>query len=240
MQLDFSDFRKAHVLVGIGVALIAGAGLMWTVLFYRVPALESREDRQDRMLERKFAELSGGVDKQLSEVRADMHSQLGALGLSVQGLKANVLLLCEQKRPLAQYCDVKALVAEVKKASQLQAQYFDTADVRLTTGMEPILATASLRDQLPMFIQNVSEINYAPNADRPTQIANAILWSSAAASAQWRQVGTTVVVAFANGTVSFDLAKPTTKEHVGDLVQSLKMTTEALKAAGVAQETKRD
>jgi hypothetical protein len=237
MQLDFSDFKKPQVVVGFILAVIAGGGVMWTVLFYRLPDLERREDRQDKMLETKFTELSGSMDKQLAAVREDIHGQLVTLGLSVQGLKANVLLLCEQKRPLAQTCDVKALVAEVQKASQLQAQFFDTADVHLKTGVEPLLATASLKDQLPMFMY-VSQANNATKADKPT-IANAILWSSAADSAQWRQDGTTIVVAFANGTVRFDLAQPTTKEHVGDLVQSLNMSTEALKAAGsVAQERK--
>jgi hypothetical protein len=232
--MDFSDFKKPLVLwsfvLSVVAAGIASATLAWSIA-------DGRENRQDEAIKEKFAELSGNVDKQLASIRSDMNGQLGALGLSVQGLKANVLLLCGQRRPLSTTCDVKALVAEVRKASQLQAQFLDTADVKLTAGIEPVVATEGLKAQLPTFVRSVSD-NDPAKADKPA-IANAILWSSAADSAQWRQVGTTLVVVFANGTASFALSQPTTKEHVGELVQSLNTTTEALKAVGgVAQEKK--
>jgi hypothetical protein len=230
MAVDLSDFKKPVVVLSLVASFVAGAAFFWYTVGHQIPELEKREDKQDKAISDKFAEISGSVDKQFTSMRGDIHDQLSSLGLTVQGLRTNVILLCAQRRPLSANCDVKALVAEAKRSSQIQAEYFAAADVKLIEGSKPRVADEGLEKQLPGYA--FAYTSTAHRAEAKAQVASAILWSSAADSARWHQEGNKVVVVFANGMASFDLSAPGTKEQVGDLVQSLNATTNALKAAG--------
>jgi hypothetical protein len=219
MQIDWSDFKKPHVVTGLVVALLSGLALAWYTVMHRIPDLETREDRQDRAIDEKFTAINGTLDKQFASVRGDMHDQLTALNLAVTGLRTNVILLCGRTRPISASCDIKALVSEAKRASQIQAKYFAAANVNLTEGSkQPAVADDRLMQQLPGYIITTSYADpSAPAHSDKSNLANTILWSSAANSARWHQQGNSVVVVFENGSASFDLSSPGTKEHVGDL-----------------------
>jgi hypothetical protein len=243
MNWDWSDFKKPHVLIGVIVAVlgsaITGGAVVWFTVMHQIPELAAREDKQDKAIDDKFAALGGSVDKQFTEMHTDVSDKLNSLGLKVNGLQTNVILLCGQKRPISRNCDVKALVAEAKRASQIQAEYFASAEMKLTEGSTPMVADEGLKRQLPDYIPvSYMHADALPNSQKRSEFASQIIWSSAADSARWHQEGNSIVVVFANGRASFDLSGPTTKEHVGELVQSLNTTTEALKAAGATPDKK--
>jgi hypothetical protein len=86
-----------------------------------------------------------------------------------------------------------------------------------------------LREQLPQvrWANTGFTSAYPSDATKPA-IANLILWSSAADSAQWHQEGNTLKVSFANGEASFEMA-PDAKAHAAELVKSLNATAQVFR-----------
>jgi len=237
MGIDWSDFNKPLVwLSTVGGFIIGGAfvaAFMYYTITYRIPAMETREDKQDQEIKQEFTTLNGSINQQFASIRGDVREQLAPIKLRVSNLSTNVLLLCGQRRPISKTCDVKALVEQVKAASQIQAEYFAAADMKLTEGSTPIVADEDLKRQLPDYIPvSYTHSGAQLNSQKRSEFASQIIWSSAADSARWHQEGNSIVVVFANGRASFNLSAPNTKEHVGALVQSLNANTEVLKAAG--------
>jgi hypothetical protein len=214
--------------------------LVWNTVVHRIPALESHEENQDKSIDGKFADMGGNMDKQFAAVQSSLSTmdgrvqqQLNRMDLAIKGLKVKLARICNQQRiSNPSTCNPDALVADVKSATQAQAQFFDSAQVTLDHGSVPVVMTPGLKEQLPTytFASSYTFKASANNGDK-AEMAKAILWSSAAADAHWHQSGNSVVVVFSNGTATFDLSSPTTTEHVGELVQSLNATTEALKTS---------
>ena len=180
--------------------VLIGLLILGYTVVYRIPDLERRTERLD----------------------GDVREQLKLMNLSLIGLRANVMRLCGQQRP--QLCKVEELVAEAKSVTRVQAEFFDAAKVSLRTGAQPAVASEGIAEQLPWVAW--ASIGYG-KADK-AELANLILWSSAADSARWRREGNTVKADFANGVASFDVARPISNERMTELVNSLNATSAAL------------
>ena len=238
MEIDLSDFRKPLVVGGLILSAITGAALVWNTNVHRIPDLENREDRQDQALTARFAEMNKNLGEQFAGLRNDLsgmdgryRERLNKMDLTVSGLKVNIARLCWYKRPRTKICTPEAVVADVKNATQAQAQFFDSAKVTLTDGLSPSVMTPGLKELLPVYVR--TDAYGQPTGKK--ELADMILWSSAADSAHWRQEGNTVKADFANGAAIFMLGNSATKEETQALVDSLNATVEALKASEGAE-----
>jgi hypothetical protein len=239
MEWDWSEYRKPQVLIGMAATFIAGAALIWNIIAYRVPELERHDLKQDQVIEGNNTATNANIDKQfttlagnLSAMEGRLHDQYSRMDLAIKGLKVNMARICNQRRiSNPSTCSPDSLVADVKSQTQAVAQFFDSAKLTLDHGPTPVVETPGLKEQLPTytFDNNWTFPAVASQKADKAEMAQAILWSSAAKDAHWHQAGNSLVVVFANGTASFDLSAPTSKEHVGELVQSLNTNTQALK-----------
>src|SRR5207253_11040956 len=121
------------LLSGIATLSIAVAILGYT-LFFRVPDVEKRVASMNSDVHEHMTKMNEDLRDQLKAMNGDLHDQLSTMKLSVAGLRANVLLLCGQKHPLQKFCDVRQLVTEAKSVTDVQAQFFGKADLKLTAG----------------------------------------------------------------------------------------------------------
>ena len=205
------------------------------MVIYRIPDIEKRQDRLESQLRGGMDRLSSDLRGQLTSMTTSTTTQFRELKNSVTNLKANVLALCsEQMQPLTKVCDPKALVAQVNSIVRAHANLIAAASMQLTAGsQQPIVASDSLKRQLPELTWDKSGTTtyYGghTSAARPN-IANALLWSTAAKDAYWYQDGKSLKVNFANGSGTFEL-KPSSAGHMDELVDSLNTTAEVLKAA---------
>ncbi len=245
MELDLSNFKKPDYWLGIVASAVITAAVMWNIFAQRVPALEEHDKRQDETIDKNFTAATASIDRQFDQLQGNLATmdgrlkdQFSRMDLSIKGLKVNMSRICNLRRiSNSSTCNPDSLVADVKSATQAQAQFFDSAKLTLNHGPTPVVATPGLKEQLPTytFTNNWTFPDVAsPKADK-AEMAQAILWSSAAQDAHWHQAGNSLVVVFANGMASFDLSAPNTKEHVGELIQSLNSNTQALKESPPAE-----
>jgi hypothetical protein len=190
------------------ITLIGAVLLLGYFLVYRLPDLDERTKRLD----------------------TDVRDQLKAMNVALVGLRANVLRLCAQKRSLDTTCKTEEIVAQAESVTREQAEYFDSADVKLTDGAKPAVVSEGIQQQLPQYTLTTTESTKVKTIDKPA-VANLILWSSAANSAKWHQAGDLVVGDFANGRVSLKMTAPLSKDHAATLVESLNATAGAFQAS---------
>jgi hypothetical protein len=208
-KIDWPAWVAPTVIISLGLGVL----YLGHTVVYRLPDLEDRTKRLD----------------------TDVRDQLKAMNVALVGLRANVLRLCAQKRNLDTTCKTEEIVAVAKSVSREQAEFFDSADVRLTEGAKPAVVSEGIQQQLPQYTGTHSSM--VETTDKP-EVANLILWSSAANSAKWHQAGNTVVGDFANGKVSLKMMTPLSKDHAAALVESLNATAGAFQASA-ANESQR-
>jgi len=217
-------------LVGALVALIGVVVLLGYTLFFRVPDVEQHVASMNSDVHEHMNKMNEDLRDQLKAMNGDVHDQLSSMKLSLAGVRANVMLLCGQKR---QICDVRQLVAEAKSVTHVQAEFFGKGDLKLTAGATPAVTSKGVVEQLPTVswgTQGVTTHDRVDKTDNP-DLANVILWSSAADSARWHQEGNTVKVHFKNGDASFEMKHAVSKEHMKELIDSLNATSMALQKA---------
>jgi hypothetical protein len=232
---DWSDFKKPHVVIGLTASVIVGGSLVWYTNVHQIPDLVSREDKQDKDLNGKFTEISGQVDKQFAAMRADLSAmdgryqdRLKKMDLSIAGLKVNMTRVCVQRHSLSKVCSPDALAADIKSATRAQAQFFDSAKVTLTAGAKVPQVTSQAVKAMLGWTPDYAYV--AESKSGQPDLADVILWSSAADSAHWRQEGNTVKTDFANGAATLMLGESASKEEKQALVDSLNATVAAINA----------
>jgi hypothetical protein len=205
MKIDWRDWKNPAIVI----AIVGGFALLAYTIVFRIPDLEKRTDHME----------------------TDVRDQLKNMSLQLVGVRANLLRLCAQKRPIDNNCKVEELVSQVDEVSALQAEFLNRGTVSITVGEEPQVASDELRHRLPVLDWSGSDLK-----DKVTKpdIAHLIIWSSAADSAKWYDKGNMVEARFANGATSFQLARPLSKKDMTQLVESLNATAGVLQSPGTS------
>lgn len=234
MTIDLSDLKKPVAWVAVGGAIVAILGFLGRITFdleYRLPALEKSQSTINAGLRDDMKAMSDDLHAHMKAMSDGVHDEMKSMDATLAGVKANMMLLCAgQRRPLAQTCDVKGLVADAKSVIGIQAQLVDGVEVNLRAGATaPQVSSQAVKDHLPAYTWPDTHA-YPTVKPGKSEFATMMLWSSAADSAHWRQEGNTVKADFANGATTFKLGDKASREQKQALVDSLNATAEAFKA----------
>jgi hypothetical protein len=239
LTIDLSDLKKPGVWIpaaGAVVAMLAFLGSITFDLKYRLPALEKSQSTTDAGLRNDMKAMSDDLHAHMKAMSDDVRDEMKSMDATLAGVKANMMLLCAgQRRPLAQTCDVRGLVADAKSVIGIQAQLVDGVEVNLRPGATaPQVSSQAVKEHLPAYTWSDTHA-YPSGKPGKADFATMMLWSSAADSAHWRQEGNTVRADFANGATTFRLGEKSSREQKQALVDSLNATAEALQARAASE-----
>lgn len=230
MKFDLTQWCTPKVvirLVGGLVALFAATAFLGYLVVYRMPDLVHNIGA----LRADMKTMSDGLHGDMKGLSDHTQRQLDSMNATLLSVRTTVLHVCE-KPSMGKTCDTASLLTDAKGIAQIGAGFVDRGQVTLTAGAKtPQVTSSEVKGQLPVVSWATTGVTaFYPGGTTQPNLADGILWLSAADSARWRREGNTLKASFANGEATFDIA-PRYRAHATDMVESLNATTEAIKAS---------
>lgn len=219
-------------LVGaVGVLFGAAAFLGYQVIFRMPDLTHDIHGLRDDMagLHRDMKSMSGDL-RGMKGLSDNTQRQLDSMNASLLAVRTTVLHVCE-KPSMGKTCNTASLLTNAKGITQIGARFVDRGQMTLTAGAKtPQVTSQTVKEQLPVVSWGTMGVTtfYPGGKTKQLDVADGLLWSSAADSVQWRREGNTLKARFANGEAAFDIA-PGYRAHATELLDSLNKTSTMLR-----------
>jgi hypothetical protein len=260
--LDLSELKKPKLttvilVIGAVAGVFLFADYIYNALQRRLPAVEVAQGQLQADVKQLHDLLNGDLSvrlKGMTDQMTALSSQMTGMSAQMLEVRTSVMTLCAAVRGgRTKICDFKAMLSDAKTLSRIQALFVDGGRVTITPSNPiapsspvlaaqppptPAVASAAIKEQLPTVTWGTMGVTtfVGTTATTKDNLANALVWVSAAKSAHWQQEGDSLKVHFTNGEATFEVAHDS-RAHMAELVKSLNETADAIQTADSSRHT---